>query len=207
MTSVSSGATFTIEAIERMASIAEFSLPNAPYHFKRIRGYTYVLAKGLGMDDAEAELLANASMLHDIGMVSVPGAVVMKTTNLTNEEWDVVKQHPLIGASLLEDSEHELFRRAKLFAVSHHERWDGSGYPHGLKGEAIPLEGRICGLCDVFDTLTHRRAYKPAMTTDEVLLLLQESSETFFEPELIDLFTLNFQKICTIRSEFQPPED
>lgn len=207
MTEVPTDAAFLVEAIEKMAVIAEYGLPNVSLHIKRMRGYALILAEGYGINKEEAFTIANACMLHDLGMVSVPRTVVSKTANLTNEEWDLVKKHPNVGASLLDDSENEIFRVGKILALSHHERWDGSGYPNGLKGEEIPLAGRICGLCDVFDTLTHRRAYKPAMSTDEVLLLLQEASETFFDPKLVDLFTLNYPKICEVRLKYQPEEE
>ncbi len=193
----------TLEAIERMAVIAEHGLPNVKNHIWRMRGYAYILAKHNGMTDEEANDIANACMLHDVGMVSVPRSIVSKASNLSNEEWEIVKQHPAVGADILDEAIHDVFKIAKTVALSHHERWDGSGYPLGLKGENIPLVGRICGLCDVFDTLTHPRAYKTPMSADEVLLLLQESSETFFDPKLVDSFTVNYEEIISVRNKYQ----
>ena len=190
--------------IESMVKISESKLPHVLQHVRRMQAYARMLAKAIGKSDEEAEQISLACMLHDVGMVSVPPEIVAKTGNLTNEEWDIIKGHPERGAAMLDGLDDDLFRIARSVALSHHERWDGSGYPLGLKGEEIPLAGRICGLCDVYDTLTHRRAYKPAMDSDEVLLLLQEASETFFDPRLVNAFTLNYKDISRIRLEFQP---
>lgn len=190
------------ETIFRMAVIAEHALPSIENHLRRIHGYAYLLGTGLGKSPAEAEVLAAACQLHDVGMVSIPASIIRKKTNLDNEEWELIRQHPEIGADLLKDLPHEIFRLGARIARSHHERWDGSGYPYSLKGEEIPLEGRICGLCDVFDTLTHPRAYKRAQQPDEVLLLLQEAGDSFFDPQIVDVFTLNYAKILAVRERF-----
>lgn len=192
-----------LETVHRMAAIAEHALPKVELHLHRVRGYARILADGLGLSETEAETIAVACQLHDIGMVSVPESIIRKTTNLDNEEWDLVRQHPVVGASLIAGMSHPVFEIGEIVAMSHHERWDGSGYPHGLKGDKIPLPGRICGLCDVFDTLTHPRAYKRALTPDEVLLLLQEASESFFDPELVEVFTLKYADILEVREKFK----
>ncbi|HUF38770.1 MAG TPA: HD domain-containing phosphohydrolase [Anaerolineales bacterium] len=186
-----------------MAVVAEYALPDVDLHVQRIREYVYVMGRALDMEESEAAMLADASQLHDIGMVSVPVAVVRKATNLTNDEWDMVRCHPDIGSDLLRRYPHEIFQLAGTIALSHHERWDGSGYPLGLMKEDIPLAGRICGLCDVFDTLTHPRAYKRALMPDEVLLLLQESSESFFDPRLVEAFIRKFDEIVAVRNRYQ----
>jgi putative two-component system response regulator len=187
-----------------MAVVAEFALPEIEKHVQRVRGYAYLLALGLDMGETEAAMLADACQLHDVGMVSIPAAVIRKATNLSNDEWAMIREHPDVGSDLLRRRPHELFRLAGIIALSHHERWDGSGYPLGLMKEDIPLAGRICGLCDVFDTLTHPRAYKRALSPDEVLLLLQESSDSFFDPRLVEIFTLKFNEILAVREQFKP---
>jgi len=192
-----------LETLHRMAVIAEHALPNVHQHILRVRGYAKIVARGAGMTESEAEMLSIACQLHDVGMVSVPTYIIRKATNLDNDEWKIVRGHPVVGASLLNGLSHEIFRIGEAVAISHHERWDGSGYPYGLKGENIPLAGRICGLCDVFDTLTHPRAYKRALTPDEVLLLLQEASETFFDPQLVDIFSLHYNEILAVREQYQ----
>jgi len=191
------------QSLMGMAVVAEFAVPDIEMHVQRVRGFAYRLARGLNMGETEANMLADACQLHDVGMVSVPVAIVRKATNLTNDEWDLIREHPEIGSDLLRRRPHELFKLAGSIALSHHERWDGSGYPLGLMKEDIPLEGRICGLCDVFDTLTHPRAYKRALSPDEVLLLLQESSDSFFDPRLVEIFTLEFNEILAVREQFK----
>jgi putative two-component system response regulator len=196
---------FVLESINKMALIAEHGLPNVQYHIQRMREYSNLLSTSLGMAEKDSKQIGLACMLHDTGMVSVPVSITSKASNLTNEEWDIVKQHPLIGAKFFEVTHNPVYQLAHTVSLSHHERWDGSGYPHGLKGEDIPLIGRICGLCDVFDTLTHQRAYKAAMSPDEVLRLIQECSETFFDPTIVDAFTLNYQKIIEIKEKYASP--
>ena len=189
-----------------MAVVAEYALPEIEMHVQRVRGYAYILAQGLDLGETQSAMLADACQLHDIGMVSVPVAVVRKATNLTNDEWNLIREHPEVGCDLLRRHPHELFKLASSIAMSHHERWDGSGYPLGLMKEDIPLPGRICGLCDVFDTLTHPRAYKRALAPEEVLLLLQESSDSFFDPRLVETFTLKFNEISAVRERFKTAE-
>lgn len=193
------------EAIQQMAVVAEYAHPIVFMHIQRVRGYAELLARAAGLAEPEAETLADACQLHDVGMVAVPASIVQKTANLTNEEWGLIKQHPTIGYRILSQASSEVFQVAAQVALTHHERWDGSGYPHGLKGEQIPLAGRICGLCDVFDTLTHPVAYRKAQSPDEVLLLLQESSETFFDPRLVEYFTLQYPDILAVRERFKTP--
>jgi putative two-component system response regulator len=187
-----------------MAVVAEYALPDIELHVRRVRGYAYLLARSLEMGELESAMLADACQLHDVGMVSVPVAVVRKSADLTNDEWELIREHPGIGFDLLVRHSHELFKLAAAVAQSHHERWDGSGYPFGLKQEQIPVAGRICGLCDVFDSLTHPRANKRVHDPDEVLLLLQESSGSFFDPRLVDLFTLNYAEILKVKERFAP---
>lgn len=191
------------QSLVGMALVAEYAVPDIEMHIRRVREYAYLLARGLDMGETESATLADACLLHDVGMVSVPQGIVRKSSNLSNEEWDRIREHPDIGSDLLRRHPHELFQLAASIALSHHERWDGSGYPLGLRKEDIPLPGRICGLCDVFDTLTHPRAYKPAVNPDEVLLLLQESSDSFFDPRIVDAFTLKYPEILQIKDRFR----
>jgi molecular chaperone GrpE len=142
-----------LEAIRRMAHLAEYRKPNILSHLERMRGYSEVIASGLGLDPAEAQIIACASMLHDIGEVELPDSVSNRNGQLTPYEWELIKRHPVIGADLLRGSSSPVLQMGEVIALSHHERWDGSGYPRGLKEEEIPLGGRICALADVFDAL------------------------------------------------------
>ena len=122
------------------------------------------------MDEAEASVLKRAAALHDVGKIGVPDAVLRKAGPLDDEEWELMKQHTVIGAGILAGSRSHIVQMAEEIARTHHEHWDGSGYPEGLRGEEIPLVGRICAICDVFDALTSTRPYKPSWDVDEALV-------------------------------------
>src|SRR4051794_29247541 len=135
-----------------------------------------------------AELLRHASALHDIGKIGVPDRVLLKPGKLDAEEWEIMKTHAELGASLLADSPTELLQLAEVVARTHHERWDGAGYPAGLAGEEIPLVGRISTICDVFDALTSARPYKEAWPVEDALMEIAAQRARQFDPELVDAF-------------------
>jgi len=135
-----------------------------------------------------AMLVEQAAPLHDLGKVGVPDTVLLKPGRLTPEEFEVIRTHPTIGAQIIGDTNSEVLNVARVIAETHHERWNGEGYPAGLRGEAIPLPGRIVAVCDVFDALTHERPYKRAWTVDEAVGELQAQRGAFFDPDLVDLF-------------------
>ncbi len=128
-----------------------------------------------------AELIEHAAPLHDLGKVGIPDHVLLKPGKLTPEEFEIVREHPGIGARLIGETDSEILRVARVIAETHHERWNGGGYPNGLRGEAIPLEGRIVTVCDVFDALTHERPYKPAWTIDQAIEELLTQRGKFFD--------------------------
>jgi HD-GYP domain-containing protein (c-di-GMP phosphodiesterase class II) len=176
------------EAVYRLALIAELRDNRTAAHIHRVSAYCALLARAIGLSDAEVHLIARAAPLHDLGKLTVPTEILSKPGPLTAEEWEAMKQHPGMGASLLAGSPLRLLSAAETIAVSHHERWDGSGYPHGLTGDAIPLSGRICAIADVFDALVSERPYKPAYSIDTALKVLKEGRGSHFDPKLIDTF-------------------
>lgn len=188
-----------LEAIRRMAHLAEYRKPNILSHLDRIRGYCEVIASGLGLDPSEVQMIACASMLHDIGEVELPDTVSNRNGQLTPYEWELIKRHPVIGGDLLRGSLSAVLQMGEQIALTHHERWDGSGYPRGLKEEEIPLGGRVCALADVFDALTTRRPYKAEIPVEKGLLLVQETSGQFFEPRLVEVFSEHFDEILNVR--------
>jgi len=188
-----------LDLTRRMALMAQYREPGVENHLERIRGYCFVLAHGLGLSSTEVELISHASQLHDIGYVGVPEAVLDKSGQLTAYEWEQIKRHPSIGAELLSGSSSPLLQAGELIALSHHERWDGSGYPQALRGEDIPLGGRICAVADVFDALTSKRAYKQEITVEEALKLILDSSGQLFDPKLVRLFRDGFDEILRVR--------
>jgi putative two-component system response regulator len=146
------------------------------------------LALAAGVDPENAELLRHASALHDVGKVGIPDAILMKPGKLDADEWETMKTHTTIGGSILADSSSKLVQLAHTIALTHHERWDGTGYPAGLRGEEIPLPGRICAVCDVFDALLSVRPYKKPWPIDDVIAELERSRGTHFDPQLVDPF-------------------
>jgi putative two-component system response regulator len=175
------------------AHLAEYVEWNNRAHLERVRRYAYILAAGVGLSHNEANLISIASILHDIGKITIPSAILKKTANLTPEEYKFTEQHTLEGSRLLGDSGSPILQTAEIIARAHHERWDGSGYPEGLRGEAIPLSGRIMALADVFDALTTHRPYKMQMQPEAALTLIKESSDSLFDPKLVSVFADKFE--------------
>jgi putative two-component system response regulator len=160
------------------------------------------LAKVMGMNDRECDLILNASPMHDVGKIGIPDNILLKPGKLTSKEWDIMKTHPDIGAEILSGSESELLKLAESIALTHQERWNGSGYPKGLKGEEIPLEGRLVALCDVFDALTSERPYKRAFSVEESMAIIEKNRGIDFEPELVDIFKDNLSDMVDIIHSF-----
>lgn len=180
------------------AYIAEFAEWDNRTHLGRIRRYAYLLASGMDVGHNEASLISMASILHDIGKLTIPISILKKTANLEPAEYKITEQHTVEGARLLSGSGSPILQTGETIAKTHHERWDGSGYPEGLKGEAIPLSGRIMALADVFDALTTKRPYKIQVQVGAAFDLITKSSGTLFDPKLISIFVNKFQDINTI---------
>ena len=180
------------------AYIAELKEWDNRQHLERIRRYTLLLATGLNLPENEARLFSIAAQLHDIGKAYIPDSILKKTDDLEDHEWTISERHTLEGARLLRDSNSVILRTAEKIALTHHERWDGSGYPQGLKGEEIPLTGRICALTDVFDALTTPRPYKKEIKPMDALKLIQASSGTLFDPTLVEIFESKYDDVLSI---------
>jgi putative two-component system response regulator len=176
------------EAIQRLAQAVEFRDPATGAHLNRMSRTCELLAERSGMGAERAQLIRIASPMHDIGKIAVSDEILHKPGKLTPTDWDEMRKHPLIGAEILSGSESELLRLGGLIALTHHERWDGSGYPQGLAGEAIPVEGRIVALADVFDALTSERPYKPAFDIDHAVSLMRDERGRHFDPDYLDIF-------------------
>jgi CHASE2 domain-containing sensor protein len=177
-----------LEIAHRLGAAVEWRDTETGLHIDRISAFCEQLALEVGMDPQEAELLRHASALHDVGKVGVPDSILLKPGKLDPEEWATMQTHTTIGASILAGSPSSLVQLAETIALTHHERWDGSGYPQGLAGEEIPLAGRICAVCDVFDALLSPRPYKDAWPIEEVMAELERQRGSQFDPRLIDAF-------------------
>ena len=181
------------------AHIAELKEWDNRAHLERMRRYVLLLAKGLGLSESEARLFSIASQLHDIGKIMIPDSILKKTDNLEPHEWEITERHTVEGAQLLHGSSSSYLQTGETIALTHHERWDGSGYPHGIKEKEIPLTGRIVALVDVFDALTTRRPYKNEIGTQESYQLITESSGKLFDPEIVRVFRDAFDDFLTIQ--------
>jgi putative two-component system response regulator len=176
-----------IEIIERLAIAAEFRDDNTGQHTQRVGQMSALLARRLGLPDSQVSLIARAAPLHDVGKIGVPDTILMKMGKLTPAEFEVVKQHTVIGARILSGGKFALLKLAEEIALSHHERWDGDGYA-GMRGADVPLAGRIVAVADVFDALTQQRPYKPAWPVAEAIAEIDRQRARQFDPAVVDAF-------------------
>lgn len=191
------------ELIERLVRATELRDEDTGAHISRMAHYCEALARAIDMEERERRMLLLAAPMHDIGKLGVPDEILKKEGKLQPEEFEAIKQHTLIGSNILAGSRSELVRMAEQIALTHHERWDGSGYPHGLQGEEIPLVGRICSICDVFDALTSRRSYKEGWSVSEAAQELDRLSGTHFDPALVKAFLSILPEIEAIRTAYE----
>ncbi len=189
------------EIIAKMGEVGEIRSKETANHVKRVAEYSYVLAVAIGLSPAEAELLRTASPMHDIGKVAIPDAILNKPGKLTPEEYETIKRHTDVGYRLLSGSRRELLRAAAIVAGQHHEKWDGSGYPAGRKGEEIHIFGRITAVADVFDALSAERVYKKAWPTERIVGFFREERGKHFDPRIVDAFFSKLPKLMAIREQ------
>jgi putative two-component system response regulator len=191
------------EAIRRLAHAVEFRDPATGAHLDRMSRTCGLLAERLGLGQERAQLIRIASPMHDIGKIAVADEILRKPGRLTPTDWEDMRRHPLIGSEILAGSDSELLRLGGLIALTHHERWDGLGYPNGMVGEAIPVEGRIVALADVFDALTSVRPYKPAFEIDHAVSLMRDERGRHFDPEFLDVFLTLVDEIAAVGTRSQ----
>mgnify|MGYP000030776818 CR=1 FL=1 len=165
------------------------------------------LSKGLGFSKEEAEYVRLGGALHDIGKIGIPEKILLKQGSLDPDEWDIMKQHTTIGAQILHGSKADFIRFAEIIAFTHHEKWDGTGYPQGLKGTDIPLIGRIVAVVDVFDALTTKRPYRDALTVEDSLNFIIERRGTHFDPNLVDAFLEIKEDILSIKAQYKETQE
>jgi hypothetical protein len=177
-----------LEVVSRLSQASESRDHETGQHIERMSRIAEALGRATGMSEWEAEQLRHAAVLHDIGKIGVPDHVLLKPGRLTDEEREIMQGHTTIGGTILAGSASPLVRLGEVIALTHHERWDGGGYPHGLAGEAIPLEGRICAIADVFDALVSPRRYKAGWSLEEALAELADQRGRQFDAALVDLF-------------------
>ena len=191
-----------LQVVQRLGRAAEYRDEETGSHILRMSHMSALLARALGWSDSDCELMLHASPMHDIGKIGIPDAILLKPGKFEPNEWEIMKTHARIGGELLEGDNSDLMRMAREIAYTHHEKWDGSGYPNGLSGDAIPQAGRIAALADVFDALTSVRPYKKAWTIEAAIDLIKENRGTHFDPQLVDVFLIQLPAILDIRERF-----
>ncbi len=191
-----------IKVIQRLSRAAEFRDNETGMHIMRMSHYSLLLAQSAGMNAAECEVMLNASPLHDIGKIGIPDRILLKKGKLDSEEWTIMKSHAEIGARILEGDNCDFLNAAQTIALTHHEKWDGSGYPNGLAGENIPLMGRIVAVADVFDALTSERPYKKAWSMEDAYALLEKEKGKHFDSRLVDIFLALVPELTKIKERY-----
>lgn len=196
-----------LETLHRLAIASEYKDQYSTMHIRRVGRYCALIGRVIGLKGHAAELLLRASPLHDVGKLGIPDEILLKPGRLDADERRIVERHTLIGAEILGGSSSKILQTAEVIAVTHHEWWDGGGYPHGLVGQEIPLFGRICAVADVFDALTSARPYKKPFSTDKAIAILEEGRGTQFEPRLLDAFLSRREEVDQIRLALKDRDD
>lgn len=190
-----------LNTIERLGIAAEYKDEDTALHIHRMSNFSAVLARGMGLPPDEVQTILQAGPMHDVGKIGIPDAILLKPGKLTGEEFDVMKTHAEIGRRILDGSDSELLNAGALIAITHHEKWDGSGYPNGVAREEIPLWGRICAVADVFDALTSKRPYKDAFPNEKAYAILKEGRGRHFDPRVVDAFFEHLEEILAIQDK------
>jgi len=191
-----------LEIVQRLGLAAEYKDNETGLHVIRMSHYSRILAHALGWSEADCDDLLNAAPMHDVGKIGIPDAVLRKPGKLDADEWAVMRQHVSIGAKIIGEHPSGLLRIAQRIALTHHEKWDGSGYPNGLAGEDIPIEGRIVAIADVFDALTSERPYKQAWPVEKAVAFLREQSGQHFDPDLVELFIQQLPAVLEVKARW-----
>ena len=190
------------EIILRLSRAAEFRDDDTGEHIQRMSFYSYLIAKELNLEEDFTELILKASPMHDVGKIAIPDNILLKPAKLTKEEFEIIKTHTISGFEILSDSTIPLLQLSAEIAISHHEKFNGKGYPKGLKGEEIPISGRICAVADVFDALTSKRPYKEPWPLEKALDLIKKEKGEHFDPDCVDAFISQIDEITKIKEKF-----
>lgn len=192
-----------LQIVQRLGRAAEYKDNDTGMHVMRMTHFSHALALAVGCSPEWADDLLHAAPMHDVGKIGIPDAVLLKPGPLDDAEWHVMRQHPLIGAEIIGDHNNAILRLARQIALTHHEKWDGTGYPQGLKGEEIPLAARIVAIADVFDALTSVRPYKRAWSVDEAIEHIRSQAGEHFDPALVEAFVALRPELEAIRQRWQ----
>jgi putative two-component system response regulator len=191
-----------LEIIRRLGLAAEYKDNETGMHVIRMSHYACIIAEGIGMNEKEVDLILNATPMHDVGKIGIPDHILLKPGKLTITERKIMERHAEFGARIIGEHDSPLLQMARLAALTHHEKWNGQGYPQRLEGEEIPLIGRIAAIADVFDALTSKRPYKPAWPVEKAVALIQEESGRHFDPALVPVFIDHLPQVMEIMSRY-----
>jgi putative two-component system response regulator len=192
-----------MEVIRQLGRAAEFKDNETGTHILRMSAYAKLIAQKIGLDNARTELIYLSAPMHDIGKIGTPDAILQKPGALTSEEWEVIHKHPAQGGDIIGNHHSLLLQTARIVSLTHHERFDGTGYPNGIKGYDIPLAGRIVAIADVFDALTSTRPYKEAWSIERAVEYLLDQKGKHFDGELVDTFLQHMDEIKAIMMQFK----
>ncbi len=192
----------SLETIYRLSIASEYRDEDTGAHVKRVSRYSAAVARSMGLDESTVESILYAAPMHDLGKIGIPDQILVKPARLDTVEWEIMKQHTVIGAKILRGSDAEFISIAETIALCHHERWDGSGYPNGLKGKDIPITSRITAIADVFDALTSTRPYKGALSISMALAQINEDRGKQFDPDVVDAFFRIQDEIVAIKEKY-----
>lgn len=194
-----------LQVVRKLGRAAEYRDNETGLHIIRMSHFSEVLAKGLGWSAINSELMLHASPMHDIGKIGIPDSILLKPGKFEHDEWEIMKTHASIGYDILNDGNSDLLRLASEIALSHHEKWDGTGYPNGLSGNEIPQSGRIVAVADVFDALTSPRPYKKAWSIEDAVTYICENAGLHFDPEVVEQFKKSLPELLIIRDQYIEP--
>jgi putative two-component system response regulator len=194
-----------LQVVQRLGRAAEYRDNETGLHIIRMSKYSALLAAGLGWSEADSELMLHASPMHDVGKIGIPDAILLKPGKFEPGEWEIMKGHAAIGADILSNGDSDLMELARTIALSHHEKWDGSGYPSGLAGEEIPQAGRIVAVADVFDALCSARPYKQPWPLEKALDFMREQAGRHFDPQVVECFLAHLPQIQDIQHRYAEP--
>ncbi len=196
-----------LQVVRYLGRAAEYRDNETGLHIIRMSKMCVLIAKAVGLDEKQCELLLHAAPMHDIGKIGIPDQILLKPGRLSPEEWDIMQTHSQIGADILTGDDSELMKMAHAIALTHHEKYNGKGYPNSLKGEAIPLVGRITAIADVFDALTSKRPYKEAWPIEKAVNLIKQESGEHFDPKLVEHFVNLISEFVAISTEYAESEE
>lgn len=192
----------SLDTIYRLSMASEYKDENTGAHIKRMSRYCAAIARRMGLEESTIETILYAAPMHDLGKIGIPDLILVKPAKLDPVEWEIMKLHTVIGANILKGSDAEFIRLGEIIARCHHEKWDGSGYPGGLKGTEIPIAGRIAAIADVFDALTSKRPYKESFSVEKSLTIIMEGRGSHFDPDVVDAFLAIQDEILAIKNQY-----